>query len=108
MRASLADCGSAFALPAGRAFGYASAMAVLVTGAPGGIGTAVCAALAARGVTVALHYRSDRAAAEETRQSLPGEGHFLLEADLDDAGTIERLWQEAAARARIAAVVSNA
>jgi 3-oxoacyl-[acyl-carrier protein] reductase len=108
MCASLAECALAFALPAGSAFGYASAMAVLVTGASGGIGTAVCAALAAHGVSVALHYRSNRAAAEKTRQSLPGEGHFLVEADLDDAGTIEQFWQEVAARARIEAVVNNA
>jgi len=81
---------------------------VLVTGASGGIGSAVCAALAARGVSVALHYRSDRAAAEQTRQSLPGEGHFVLQADLDDAGAVERLWQEAAARQRIDVLVNNA
>ena len=81
---------------------------MLVTGASGGIGSAVCAALAARGVSVALHYRSDRAAAEQTRQSLPGEGHFVLQADLDDAGAVERLWQEAAARQRIDVLVNNA
>jgi 3-oxoacyl-[acyl-carrier protein] reductase len=37
---------------------------ILVTGASGGIGAAICKALAVRGVTVVLHYQSDRAAAE--------------------------------------------
>jgi len=79
-----------------------------VTGASGGIGGAVCVALAARGITVALHYRSDQAAVEVTRRSLPGEGHFVLQANLDDAAAVERLWQEAAARQRIDALVNNA
>jgi 3-oxoacyl-[acyl-carrier protein] reductase len=83
-------------------------MAVLVSGASGGIGSAICAALAARGVTVALHYRRERAAAEKTRDSLPGQGHFVLQADLDDAGAIERLWQQASEHQPIDALVNNA
>src|SRR5439155_758646 len=41
---------------------------ILVTGASGGIGAAICKALAVRCVTVVLHYHSDRAAAEATQQ----------------------------------------
>src|SRR5438477_438283 len=43
---------------------------ILVTGASGGIGTAICRELSRRGVTLVLHYRSNRTAAEATRQSL--------------------------------------
>ena len=47
---------------------------ILVTGASGGIGAAICRALARRGVTVLLHYRSNRTAAEATRQALGKSG----------------------------------
>jgi 3-oxoacyl-[acyl-carrier protein] reductase len=83
-------------------------MHVLVTGASGGIGTSICKGLAARGVTVALHYQSDRAAAEATRSALPGNGHALVQADLADPGAIESLWAEASASRPIDVVVNNA
>ena len=81
---------------------------VLVTGASGGIGTAICRELARRGVTVVLHYRSDRAAAEAARQALGGGGHGLIQADLSDPGSIERLWREACAREPLDALINNA
>jgi NAD(P)-dependent dehydrogenase (short-subunit alcohol dehydrogenase family) len=81
---------------------------VLVTGASGGIGAAICQALAQRGVTLALHYGADREAAEATRQGLGGEGHILVQADLVDAAAVERLWREASAAFRIDALVNNA
>ena len=55
---------------------------ILVTGASGGIGAAICRALARRGVTVLLHYRSNRAATEGTRQAPDGGGHSLIQSDL--------------------------
>jgi 3-oxoacyl-[acyl-carrier protein] reductase len=81
---------------------------ILVTGASGGIGAAICGTLALRGVTVALHYRSDRAAAETTRSSLTGEGHTILQADLSDPVSVEQLWERASGQQRIDAVVNNA
>lgn len=81
---------------------------VLVTGASGGIGTAICRELARRGVTVVLHYRSDPAAAEATRRLLEGGGHSLIQADLSDPDSIERLWREASSRGPIDVVVNNA
>jgi 3-oxoacyl-[acyl-carrier protein] reductase len=81
---------------------------ILVTGASGGIGAAICRALARRGATVLLHYRFNRAAAEATRQALEGDGHGLIQSDLADPDSIERLWREAEARERIDAVINNA
>jgi len=70
--------------------------AVLVTGASRGIGAAVARAFAATGDRVALHYRSGRAAAEETLASLPGERHVMLAADLTDADEVRRMVDQAA------------
>jgi 3-oxoacyl-[acyl-carrier protein] reductase len=81
---------------------------VLVTGASGGIGAAISRALAARGVTVALHYQNGKDAAEATRRSLKGEGHSIVQADLTDPKAIERLWNEASRLGHIDAVVNNA
>ena len=89
--------------------GTLSGMAkILVTGASGGIGAAISRALAARGVTVALHYQNRRDAAETTRRSLKGDGHSLVQADLSDPNAIERFWEEASADQPIDAVVNNA
>lgn len=81
---------------------------VLVTGASGGIGAALCAALAARGATLVLHYHSDRAAAQRTMGALPGKGHRMVQADLGDARAVQGLWQETASAGGIDAVINNA
>jgi NAD(P)-dependent dehydrogenase (short-subunit alcohol dehydrogenase family) len=54
----------------------------LVTGANRGIGRAIANLLAARGARVALHFGSDRDAAEAVLGELPGDGHAILQADL--------------------------
>jgi NAD(P)-dependent dehydrogenase (short-subunit alcohol dehydrogenase family) len=81
---------------------------VLVTGASGGIGAAICQLMAQRGARVILHYRSDRAAAESTQGTLPGEGHALVQADLGEPAQAQRLWQDISARGRIDVLVNNA
>jgi 3-oxoacyl-[acyl-carrier protein] reductase len=81
----------------------------LVTGASGGIGAAIARALARRGVTLTLHYRSDRNGIDATYRSLAGDGHRIIQADLTDPASIERLWQEATtASGRIETLVNNA
>lgn len=66
----------------------------LVTGGSRGIGSAIAAELASRGAQVALHYHSNRAAAEAVLGSLAGTGHLLVCADLADGAATLRLWAE--------------
>lgn len=54
----------------------------LVTGASRGIGRAIAVALSRRGDRVAVHYGSDRDAAEQTIALLHGDGHVLVAGDL--------------------------
>ena len=67
---------------------------VLVTGATGGLGRAIASALAERDTTLVLSSRKD----EELRplaESLPGDGHRTVIADLAVDGAAERLVNEA-------------
>lgn len=82
---------------------------VLVTGASRGIGRAIAVALAGRGDRVAVHYGSDRAAAEETASLLAGSGHTVLGGDLSDPEAAERLVEAATeALGGLDALVNNA
>jgi NAD(P)-dependent dehydrogenase (short-subunit alcohol dehydrogenase family) len=56
----------------------------LVTGGSRGVGAAVAAALAAAGHTVAVHCRTDTAAAEAVVSALPGSGHTIVKGDIAD------------------------
>jgi 3-oxoacyl-[acyl-carrier protein] reductase len=67
-----------------------------VTGASRGIGRVIAQQLAQRGVRVALHYRNNRKAAEETLASLPGAGHSIFAADLSDPAQASELWRQVA------------
>ncbi|MBN6037396.1 SDR family NAD(P)-dependent oxidoreductase [Amycolatopsis sp. 195334CR] len=68
---------------------------VLVTGSSSGIGRAVATAFAALGDRVAVHYGSNRAAAEKTLAELSGSGHVLLTGDLADPVAARGLADEA-------------
>jgi 3-oxoacyl-[acyl-carrier protein] reductase len=67
---------------------------VLVTGASRGIGRAIAVAFAGEGAKVAVHYRGNRQAAEQTLGLLPGEGHVTIAADVADPEACERLVAE--------------
>lgn len=81
---------------------------ILVTGATGAIGRAICLALAAEGARVGIHYGRNRAAAEAILAEIGG-GGSILPADLSDPAGATALWQAAEAEAgALHGLVSNA
>jgi 3-oxoacyl-[acyl-carrier protein] reductase len=69
---------------------------VLVTGGSRGIGAAVARAFARSGDRVAVHYGARRDQAVEVQESLSGDGHLVVGADLMDASAIRRMVDEVA------------
>lgn len=67
-----------------------SGRSALLTGATGGLGRAIAAALAARSAKLVLSGRKAEAL-EALAAELPGEGHRVLPADLAEPGAAERL-----------------
>ncbi|MFC8045458.1 SDR family NAD(P)-dependent oxidoreductase [Nocardia sp. NPDC057353] len=89
--------------------GAPPARTALVTGASRGIGRATALALSRRGDRVAVHYGSDRAAAEQTRALLSGAGHLVVGGDLADPVTAQRVVAEVQRElGRIDILVNNA
>jgi 3-oxoacyl-[acyl-carrier protein] reductase len=83
--------------------------AVLVTGASRGIGAAVSRAFAQRGDRVAVHYGASAERAQQVADSMPGDGHAVVSADLADPQATERMVDEAAERlGGIDVLVNNA
>ncbi len=83
--------------------------AVLVTGGSRGIGAAIARAFADQGDRVAVHYGSSAAAAQQVCDSLPGEGHVSVQADLADADAVRAAVDTAADRlGRLDVLVNNA
>lgn len=72
----------------------------LVTGGSRGIGRAACLTLAAQGAAVAVHYRAQRAAAEEVVNQISASGGAAaaFQADMADGESINRMIEEAATR----------
>jgi NAD(P)-dependent dehydrogenase (short-subunit alcohol dehydrogenase family) len=68
-----------------------SGKVALVTGSSRGIGRQIARELAAKGARVAVHYRADREAAQETLASLGGGPHAVFGADVADAGSARGL-----------------
>jgi len=81
---------------------------VLVTGATGAIGQAICRSLVAEGARVVIHYGRNREAAEVLLASLGGKGS-VLSADLSRPEGATELWDAAVAgEGRITGLVNNA
>lgn len=81
---------------------------ILVTGATGAIGQAICRSLVAEGARVIIHCRSNRAGAEDLLASLGGTG-LVVPADLSRPEAATALWDQAvSAEGRITGLVNNA
>lgn len=81
----------------------------LVTGGGGGIGSAICRRLAGAGAGVILTYRSSREKAEAVAASLPGDGHWAVQASVTESGQMDALAAQVAERyARLDLLVNNA
>jgi short-subunit dehydrogenase len=76
----------------------------LLTGATGGLGRAIAAAMAERAAVLVLSGRSQEAL-EGLAAELPGEGHRTIAADLAEPGAAEKL---AAAAGEVDVLVANA
>lgn len=82
---------------------------VLVTGGSRGIGAAIAAAFAREGDHVAVHASAPSDHALATLAALPGTGHHLVFADLQDPEQVRAMVDEAAsALGRIDVLVNNA
>lgn len=65
----------------------------LVTGGGGGIGSAICRALAASGATLVITCRQNLARAESLAAELPGADHLVARAPVEDSKALARLAQ---------------
>lgn len=66
----------------------------VVTGAGGGIGSAISMRLAQAGAIIVLTYRQSKDKTETVAQSLPGEGHLVVKAPVDDSQALTRLAEQ--------------
>ncbi|NNE38843.1 MAG: SDR family oxidoreductase, partial [Gammaproteobacteria bacterium] len=82
---------------------------ILVTGGSRGIGRAISQAFASRGAKVAINYQSNKKAAEETLNSLQGDGHILVQADVTDPEQCKLMVDEVVGKlGRLEVLVNNA
>ena len=83
----------------------------IVTGGSGGIGRAICRALAEKGANVVIHYSHNEEAARETERLCRewGAETLLVQADVSDSRDCDRMFREAQKlTGRIDILVNNA
>ena len=81
----------------------------MVTGAAGGIGSAITKRLAEAGYSVVLTYRSSQDEAEALAQGLPGENHVALPLSVGNSRSAQSLAEEVKGRyGRLDVLVNNA
>jgi len=82
---------------------------VLVTGSSRGIGKACAVRFAEAGAHVVIHFNKNHKAAEQVLKSLSANNHFLVKADLADAGQVKSLAEQVLNKyGRIDVLVNNA
>ncbi len=64
---------------------------VLITGGSRGIGQATAIAFAEKGARVAINFRSNKDAALQTIEKMPGRGHLAVKADISHPDAVERM-----------------
>lgn len=69
----------------------------VVTGAAGGIGSAICGRLARAGYRIVLTYHSRENEAGALADALPGDGHLVVQAAVDDSASLTALAERVAA-----------
>jgi len=79
----------------------------VVTGGAGGLGSAICYALAAAGIRVIVVYRHSMTAAQTLLHALPGTGHRALPASVTDSSSLNALAAEIAAQGDHADILVN-
>ncbi|MEO9600787.1 3-oxoacyl-[acyl-carrier-protein] reductase [Parasphingorhabdus sp.] len=85
-----------------------SGMTALVTGASGGIGSAIAKSLAAQGATVALSGTREPVL-EELASQLAGEGHIVMPCNLSDAAEVDALVPDTLAKlGKLDILINNA
>src|SRR2546430_2272044 len=82
---------------------------VMVTGASGGIGSAIARSFAAEGARLVLHYRHGHARAVALQQELAGVDAIGIRADLTKEADVKKLFARALERfGRVDTLVANA
>jgi len=64
---------------------------VLITGASGGIGRSAAKQFSKSGANVAVHFHRNRKIAEQTLNELSGGPHLLIQADISDPESVEKM-----------------
>jgi 3-oxoacyl-[acyl-carrier protein] reductase len=82
---------------------------IVVTGASGGIGSAIARGFANEGAKVVLHYRSGRKPAEKLQRELGAANTLIVQADLTREAEVKKLFAQTIKRfGRIDSVIANA